>query len=69
MSPTLNEVKDEGPDGAPTIEQMRESQKRGSVGIGLNEQSYNDDLRDNNQAPNGEDDTTPSGTPSLPWLR
>lgn len=54
-----------------SIKDMRESQRKGNEGIGLNEQSYNDDCKDFNHGVsiNGEEDTkTPSGrAPSLPW--
>ena len=67
----IREIADGGSEpGFPTVAEMRESQRKGSEGIGLNEQSHNDDLRDFNQAPsiNGEDEgTTPSGTSPLPW--
>jgi hypothetical protein len=33
----------------PTVAEMRESQRKGSVGIGLNEKSYNEDQADFNQ--------------------
>ena len=33
----------------PTVDEMRESQRKGSVGIGLNEKSYNEDQADFNQ--------------------
>jgi hypothetical protein len=56
--------------GFPTIEQMRKSQADGNEGIGLNEQSYNDDCKDFNHGVsiNGEEDTkSPTGrVPSLP---
>jgi len=35
--------------GFPTVAEMRESQRKGSEGIGLNEQSYNESLKDFNQ--------------------
>lgn len=30
----------------PTVAQMRESQRKGSVGIGMNEQSFNESMDD-----------------------
>jgi hypothetical protein len=43
--------------GYPSIEQMRKSQADGAKGIGLNKQSFNESLKDFNQAPsiNGEE--------------
>lgn len=35
--------------GFPTVAEMRESQRKGSEGIGLNKQSFNEDLKDFNQ--------------------
>ena len=46
----IKEVRDEGPEpNTPTVAEMRKSQADGSKGIGLNEQSYCDDLADFNQ--------------------
>lgn len=55
--------------GFQTIGQMRKSQADGNEGIGLNEQSYNDDQADFNQGCGDCGDTAPpSGrAPSLPW--
>jgi len=67
----IKEVRDSGPEGARSVEQKRNSQADGASGIGLNENSLLDDLRDNNQAPsiNGaaQDNTTTSGNVTLPW--
>jgi hypothetical protein len=68
---------DKSDPGFPTIKEMRKSQADGNEGIGLNDQSYNDDCKDFNQ---GVDTTgnydafsTSDGdgdeTPSLPWTK
>ncbi len=39
--PLINDITDGGPNpGFPTIEEMRESQRKGSVGIGLASEDY-----------------------------
>ena len=55
-----------------SVSEMQKSQAAGAEGIGLNEQSHNDDLRDFNQGVsiNGEEDNeSPSQGASLPFLR
>jgi hypothetical protein len=72
--PNIKEVRDAGAaPNAPTVAEMRESQRKGSEGIGLNKQSFNDDLRHNNQAPDinstADEDATPSaGGSPLAWM-
>lgn len=68
----FTEIEDSGTaPGFPSVKQMRKSQADGNQGVGLNEQSFLDDLRDFNQGVsiNGAKDTeTPSGaSTSLPW--
>lgn len=60
--------------GYPSVKEMRDSQKRGSEGIGLNEQSYSESLVDFNMSPGvstaDDSDSSLSGNDStLPWLR
>ncbi len=58
--------------GFPTIEEMRESQRKGNEGIGLNEQSYNADQADFNQgcgdSSDGDDNTIPSKVTPQAWM-
>jgi hypothetical protein len=60
--------------GFPSVKEMRDNQEKGNTGIGLNEQSYIDDLADFNQEPGSpstaDDDTTPTPSDVTPqaWL-
>lgn len=71
----IKEVRDAGPDpNTPSVAAMRKSQADGNEGIGVNKQSYCDDLADFNQecsAPSDAEDepSSPSGdvTPQA-WM-
>jgi hypothetical protein len=64
----ISEVADGGPQpGTPTITEMRESQRKGSAGIGTAEQSNRESQADFNLSEGG--DTRPSENVSgLAWL-
>ena len=69
--PNVNEVRDSGPDGSPTIAEMRVSQEKGNRGIGLNKQSFNEDQADFNMgigAVETKDTVTPLEVNPLPWM-
>lgn len=71
----IKEVRDDGADpGCPTIEEMRENQEAGNKGIGLNENSYADDLKDFNReagSPSTANDSDATPSPDVEpraWL-
>jgi hypothetical protein len=67
MAYKTNEIADNGPDpGTPTVAEMRDSQRKGSAGIGTADQSNKDSQADFGLSP-GPDNrkATPAG---LPWL-
>ena len=46
----IKEITDGGTDpGFPSVSEMRESQRKGSEGIGTSDQSYNERMKDINQ--------------------
>ncbi len=62
----IREVKDSGPESAPSVAAMRKSQADGAVGNGTQPVDYNESLVDFNQecgSPSTADDE-PSSTPS-----
>ncbi len=61
MTAKTKEIRDGGSDpNTPSVSEMRESQRRGSEGIGLNENSYSQDQEDfNRQGGDGDSETKP----------